>query len=153
MRPSLKDLATILSRNPDLRVSRGQDVFSQATLASQPLDAPSKPSGGKKQGRSKYRNQKTTVGAFTFDSKREAKRYQELELMQKKGLIRALATQPSYDLWANNQRICRYKADFYYIDTVTGKAVVEDCKGFRTPVYKLKKKLMKVLLGIEVLET
>jgi hypothetical protein len=101
----------------------------------------------------KYRAKKTEIDGIVFDSKREAARYQELKLLERNGAIRALALQPSYDLWANNQRICRYRADFYYIDTATEKAVVEDCKGVRTPVYRLKKKLMAALEGIEILET
>lgn len=99
---------------------------------------------------SKYGNKKTVVDGITFDSKKEAARYQELKLMQKAGLIAGLGMHPSFDLWVNNQRVCRYVADFSYQEN--GKTVVEDVKGVKTPVYNLKKKLMKALHGIEIQE-
>jgi hypothetical protein len=99
----------------------------------------------------KYRNIKTTIDNIVFDSKREAARYADLKILQQIGEISALAMQPQYDLWVNNRRICRYKADFSYFDKA-GKLIVEDAKGMRTPVYRLKKKLMAACLGIEIQE-
>jgi hypothetical protein len=49
------------------------------------------------------------------------------------------------------ERECKYIADFVYRDR-DGNRVVEDCKGFRTPVYKLKKKLMLHVHGIRIVE-
>lgn len=92
---------------------------------------------------SKYKNKKTTIDGITFDSKKEGARYQELKLMEKAGAITCLALQPRYDLlptvkW-NGQTLRKrsYVADFRYIEN--GKIVVEDVKGFRTPMYKLKR--------------
>ncbi len=53
----------------------------------------------------------------------------------------------------NQQRIGFYKADFRYEVTATGERVIEDVKGVRTAVYRLKKKLVKALYGIEIIET
>lgn len=146
------DLAKALSRNPALRLNRSatQNPYKGSHPAPK---RPERAANVKEVGFSKYRNQKTEVSGLIFDSKKEATRYLELKVLERAGKIRALAMQPSYDIWANDQRICRYKADFYYIDNETGKPVVEDCKGMRTPVYRLKKKLMLILNGIEIKET
>lgn len=104
----------------------------------------------------KYRNVKTVVDGITFASAKEARRYGELKLLEKSGRISGLELQPSFRLHVNNCLICTYKADFRYTtDTphVRGLVVVEDCKGFLTPVYRLKKKLMLAVHGISVVET
>lgn len=100
---------------------------------------------------SKYRNRKTTLGDHTFDSMKEAHRYQELWLLQKAGKIADLELQPRFKCVVDGQNICTYVADFRYVEN--GKTVVEDAKGMLTPIYRLKKKLVKALHGIEILET
>lgn len=100
---------------------------------------------------SKYRNVRTEVDGITFASKKEAKRYWELKLLERAGEITGLELQRRFTLEANGQKICEYVSDFDYFDR-HGSQVVEDAKGVRTPVYKLKKRLMKVLLGIDVQE-
>lgn len=98
---------------------------------------------------SKYGNRKVFVGAVAFDSRLEARRYHELLLMQKAGIICDLKTQvpfelqPSFKKGGKTVRAITYKADFVYIVCGTGKTVVEDTKGFRTEVYKIKKKLFE----------
>lgn len=84
----------------------------------------------------------------------EAKRCNELHLMQEGGLISDLRAhpQPSYDLVVQDIKICRYLADFAYFDLQLDRYVVEDVKGHRTEVYRLKKKLMLACHGIEVEE-
>lgn len=108
--------------------------------------------------KSKYGNRKTVVLGETFDSAREAKRYLELVLLQKQGIISDLKRQVSYKLLpavkksdGSTERGVRYIADFTYYDE-HGNLVVEDAKGFRTDVYKLKKKMMLCFHGIEVQE-
>ncbi len=107
--------------------------------------------------RNKYGAVKTEVDGIKFDSKAEAKRYMELKLLEKAGEISGLQLQPRYDFSLNGVKIGFYKADFYYIDgdgvEVPYKEVVEDVKGMKTPVYRLKKKLMKAMHGIDILET
>lgn len=100
----------------------------------------------------KYQNWKTVVDGITFDSAKEARRYGELKLLQRAGQISGLAIQPTYRIVVNNCLVCTYKADFTYLDAEKG-LVVEDVKGMKTPVYRLKKKLMLAVHGVEILET
>ena len=106
---------------------------------------------------SKYRNRKVTVDGITFDSKREANRWCELKYMERAGLIKDLRRQVRYELIPSLnagkkiiQRSVTYVADFVYWQD--GKWIVEDAKGCRTDVYKLKKKLMRYIHGIEIQE-
>lgn len=101
---------------------------------------------------SKYHATRTIVDSITFDSKREAARYAELKLMQRAGLISDLRRQVKYELIPKQQgeRAVSYIADFVY--TEDGKTVVEDVKGVRTPVYKIKKKLMLWRHGVKIRE-
>lgn len=101
----------------------------------------------------KYRAVKTVVDGITFHSKKEALRYQDLKLLEKAGEINKLKLQPRYDFKINDVNIGFYKGDFLYLDNRTGAWITEDCKGFKTPTYKLKKKLVKALYGIDIYET
>lgn len=101
----------------------------------------------------KYRNIKTEVDGIIFDSKREASRYLELRILEKKEEIHFLEVQPSFTLQVEGQKICKYIGDFSYY--VNGELKVEDVKSAFTrknPVYRLKKKLMKAVFGIEIIE-
>jgi len=103
--------------------------------------------------RSKYRAIRTTVDGITFASKKEAARYAELKMLENAGKIDALVVDKRelrYPLCVNGIKICTYEADFRYFDE-TGK-VLEDVKGVKTPAYRIKRKLMKALYGIEVRE-
>ena len=97
----------------------------------------------------KYRNKKTTINGITFDSKLEAKRYSELKLLERGGLIDSLELQPSFELiptFKKNGETFRkttYKADFSYIDKESGKRIIEDTKGMRTKNYILKRKMFE----------
>lgn len=99
--------------------------------------------------RRKYSN----VRVAGFDSKREYRRAQELELLQKLGEISELEYQVSYEIIpkVGNQRPTRYVCDFRYVEK--GKVVIEDAKGMKTAVYRLKKKLMLFMHQIEIRET
>jgi hypothetical protein len=105
----------------------------------------------------KYRNIKVKVGAKTLDSKKEARRYQELMLLEKAGIIKELQAQvryelqPSYKIKNKTIRAIIYVADFVYKENET--LVIEDVKGFRNEVYKIKKKLFEFKYGIEIKET
>lgn len=108
---------------------------------------------------SKYHAHKTVVDGITFDSRREAKRYQELKLLERAGAIRDLRRQVKYeliqpfDVGGKHYRPTSYVADFVYTDCKTGDEVVEDCKGYRTDVYRLKAKLFAYRFGVSILET
>jgi hypothetical protein len=74
-------------------------------------------------------------------------------LLLRAGAIKALKCHPSWQLKVGDVLIGRYTADFSFIDTATGKLVVEDVKG--GPVsrdYPLRVKLLKALYGIDVVE-
>jgi hypothetical protein len=102
--------------------------------------------------RNKYGAIKTTVDGIKFDSKKEAARYGVLKLCEKAGSISNLSLQPKFDLIVNGTKIGFYKADFKY-NNLNGKEVIEDVKGMKTPVYNLKKKLIKAIYGIDIFET
>lgn len=101
--------------------------------------------------RSKYNNRRVTLDGYTFDSQAEAQRYQELCLMRTAGDIADLAVHPRYPLVVNGETVATYVADFAYT-TWDGIEVVEDVKGVRTAVYRLKAKLMHALYGIRIVE-
>lgn len=121
----------------------------------------------------KYNAKKVSVDGIEFDSKKEAKRYQELLLLQKAGEIYMLERQKVYELLPAQrepdtvgkrggvikgkllERAVEYVADFVYTDK-NGKTVVEDVKGFREggayAVFVLKRKLMLYRYGIKIIE-
>lgn len=102
--------------------------------------------------RNKYRAKRTARGERVFASQAEASRYDLLVLMEKGGEITHLVCQPRFKLVVNGVLVAVYVGDFQYT-LANGDKVVEDVKGVKTPVYKLKKKLMKALYGIDILET
>lgn len=98
----------------------------------------------------KYHNKIVEVDNIKFASKKEAKRYNELKWLEKAKLIKDLELQKSFELqskYVNNNgehiRAITYVCDFYYYDNEKQKYIVEDTKGFRTDVYKLKKKIFE----------
>ena len=122
----------------------------------------------------KYHNKKITLDGIVFDSRKEAKRYRELLLLQKAMLISDLQRQVEYELIPNQyevipkysektgrrlkdekklveRKVC-YVADFVY--TKDGKTVVEDTKSpvTRTKDYIIKRKLMRYIHGITIKE-
>lgn len=121
----------------------------------------------------KYNAKKVSVDGIEFDSKKEAKRYQELLLLQKAGEIYMLERQKVYELLPAQrepdtvgkrggvikgkllERAVEYVADFVYTDK-NGKTIVEDVKGFREggayAVFVLKRKLMLYRYGIKIIE-
>lgn len=107
---------------------------------------------------SKYHSTPVEVDGIRFDSKREANRWAELRLLERAGKIEKLKRQVKYLLIPSQyrdgkciEREASYIADFVYVKG--GHLVVEDCKGFRTPEYKLKRKLMLERYDIRLVET
>lgn len=90
---------------------------------------------------SKYHNKITEVDGVKFHSRKEAKRYEELLLLQSQGAIHNLKLQVPFNLTAWDVKICRYVADFVYQEN--GKEVIEDVKGVVTAIFKLKWKLLQ----------
>lgn len=102
---------------------------------------------------SKYNAKKTVIDGITFASRKESKRYQELRLLERAGDIQDLRLQVPYELIPKQkgERAVVFIADFCYDEN--GEQVCEDTKGFRTPVYVIKRKLMLWVHGIKVKET
>lgn len=106
---------------------------------------------------------------MTFDSRKEFNRWRELQILEAAGRIENLRRQVPFELIPEQreldvlgprggrkpgkliERSCKYIADFVYRQD--GKTIVEDCKGMRTPEYKIKRKLMLWRHGIRILET
>ena len=102
----------------------------------------------------KYRNKKTVVDGISFDSAKEARRYAELVLLERTGVIQNLRRQVRFPLSVNGQLICTYVADATY--TENGHEICEDTKSPVTrklPVYRLKAKLMRAIHGVAIRET
>lgn len=100
---------------------------------------------------SKYGAIKTVVDNITFDSIKEARRYGELKELEKQGKIKNLTTHPKFLLQdkfkhdGKTHRKITYSADFQY--EKDGDIIVEDVKGFKTDVYRIKKKLFLFRYG------
>lgn len=104
----------------------------------------------KSQRLSKYSAQKTVVDGIVFASKKEAKRYGELRLMQRAGLIRNLELQPKFPIIIKGTKCFTYIADFAYFDD--HNRVIEDVKGMKTAMYRLKRKCVIAMYGVKILE-
>lgn len=106
----------------------------------------------------KYGANKTFYDGIKFDSQREANRYAELKLLEKAGRIENLQLQvtyelqPAFEFLGSRIRAINYVADFVYFDKRTNETVVEDVKGMKTPVYKLKKKMFEYRYKMEIKE-
>jgi hypothetical protein len=107
----------------------------------------------KKPLKSKYGNEKTEIDGIVFDSIKESGRYIQLRYLKNAGLIKDLKLQVEYELNPGGTHSLKYIADFVYYDVETGETKVEDVKGFRTAVYRKKKKLMLKVHGITIHET
>lgn len=124
---------------------------------------------------SKYGNiKRRTADGILHDSTKEARRWNELKLLERAGHIKGLQRQVKYILVPKQEvayeRIspktgkrlkdgvrtleqeCAYIADFVYQDAKTGELIVEDTKGVRTKEYIIKRKLMLWLYGISIKE-
>lgn len=99
----------------------------------------------------KYGNKRVIIDGIQFDSKKEADHYSKLKLLEKAGKITGLSLQVKYPFIHNEVKIASYIADFTWYDE-QGKFIVCDVKGFRTAIYRLKKKMMKAYYGFDILE-
>lgn len=108
----------------------------------------------------KYRNRKVTMHGEVYDSVKEARRHSDLKMLERAGKIIDLKRQVKFELIPTQrdsqtgkvlERSVSYIADFTYYEN--GRYIVEDVKGFRTPEYRIKKKLLLWLHGIRIKET
>lgn len=101
---------------------------------------------------SKYGAKRVEVDGIRFDSQAEARRYGELRLLEAAGTIFDLKLQVEYPVHLKGQHICTYRADFVYFDREKGEWIIEDVKGVRTQVYRLKRRLVEASYGITITE-
>jgi hypothetical protein len=109
---------------------------------------------------SKYKAKPCTIDGENYRSQKEARRHQELLLLQRAGPIAGLVREVPFVLApgdkiegeSRKRPAVRYVADFVY-STADGRIVIEDAKGMQTPVYRLKKHLMAVMHGHHVKES
>lgn len=108
--------------------------------------------------KNKYKNKKVIYNGIKFDSIKEKNRYMQLLYLEKAGLIKDIKLQYEFELQPafilNKKKIRKitYIADFYYYDNNLNDYVVEDVKGIRTDVYKLKKKMFEYKYQKEIIE-
>ncbi len=119
------------------------DVIAYLRRTGQPI--PEWLENAKEPKASKYHNEPATIDGIRFDSRREARRWCELRLLEQAGEITELKRQMPFRLAGG----IKYVADFTYMDH--GQLVIEDVKGVRTAVYRIKKRLMKEA-GYEIKE-
>lgn len=108
--------------------------------------------------RSKYGNRKAIIGSQCFDSEREGRRWLALKKLERLGKISQLERQVKFELapkvrLAGEKRArpaIRYIADFRYFDIEKGCFVIDDTKGRDTPISRMKRHLMKTVLGLDV---
>jgi hypothetical protein len=107
--------------------------------------------------RGKFNNVKVEIDGHTFDSKKEAKRYSELKLLERAGEIKDLRLQVPFELVPSqkgglrSERPVTYIADFVYYDIRLNKEIINDAKGVITKDYRIKRCMMK-MIGKEILE-
>lgn len=105
----------------------------------------------KPQRRSKYGAKKTLYDGVKYDSQAEAQRAQEIDMLIKAGKVQSVERQPKFDIYINDTKVCYYKADFR-ITWADGTETIEDVKGFKTAMYRLKKKMTEAAYGIKIVE-
>ena len=100
--------------------------------------------------RSKYNAQPTVVDGVRFASKAEARRWNELRLLERGRQIAELERQPKFALNYGDELIGYYVADFEYLDFKHGEWVVEDVKGVQTELFKWKARHFRAQYGREI---
>lgn len=132
-----------------------QEFRALAESSSKTLRSAKNQKSGTGKKKSKYHAEKCNG----YDSKKEYYRAQQLKILLKAGVISDLREQVAFILIPSQtnsegitERPVKYIADFVYIDNATGQMVVEDTKGFRTPEYIIKRKLMLLMHGITIKE-
>lgn len=102
---------------------------------------------------SKYHSKKVIIDGIKFDSKKEGKRYEELKILEKSGLIKDIELQPKFlliDTIRYNGKTypkTYYIADFRYYDNHLNKYIVEDVKSEITAKDKTYRLKIKMLLS------
>ena len=101
----------------------------------------------KRKFKSKFKNVPVIIDGIWFASKKEGKRYTELKLLERTGIVSSFTRQKAFDLPGGT----KYRCDFE-VCWVDGRTTIEDVKGMRTAMYKLKKKQVEALYPIKIIE-
>lgn len=134
-----------------------------SSVRQRPVELVSSTDAPKDEKKQKYGNNKKEVNDIVFHSEKEADRYLELRLKERLGEIEGLTLQPCFILApavkfegaTTTKEPLRYFADFTYYCKKRSKQIIEDVKSTataRSPVYRIKKHLMKSVLGLEITE-
>ena len=109
--------------------------------------------------RNKFGAKRTAVGEHVFDSKHEARYYQELLLLEKAGLVLDVELQPEFPIEVISPtgevvRIGRMRADFRFFDVEAGRVRIVDTKSgpTKTTAYRLRKRLVEALHAVTIEE-
>jgi len=151
-----------MSRNTSTRTAGWAEHVAQLTSGMPAGAVMVRNIAGAEVKRSKMGNTRVTLETGEkFDSKAEHARWQALKVLEAAGKITNLRTQEVFVLVAGAVIVTpegsrkkppiRYVADFTYTG-IDGSKVVEDVKGFKTAMYKIKQHMMKSLLGIDIVE-
>lgn len=116
-----------------------------------------KPKFFRKNSRNKYGAKKTVVGDIKFDSKKEAQRWMELQLLERAGEISDLERQVKVELMGQYRPLftrtglkMNLTFDFRYVEN--GVLIYEDAKGYPTRDYEVRVAVARAM-GLEVKET
>lgn len=101
---------------------------------------------------SKYRAERCEVAGEVLDSKAEGRRFAQLRLRERAGEISGLKRQPGFRFEIGGALMFSYFADFEYFDHKLEEIVIEDVKGVKTPVYRLKKKIIEAAHKVKITE-
>lgn len=149
------------------KLSESEDLSSSTATAAEIPETPAsvrtvaKRGGVRRAGKAgprknKYNAAGERIDGIWFASAAEGKRYLQLKSMVEHNMIDNLRCQVKLPCVVNNRLICTYIADFAYVvidDRGTAvRSIWEDVKGMVTDVYRIKKKLVQAVHGIEILE-
>jgi Protein of unknown function (DUF1064) len=96
----------------------------------------------------KYKAHQIKLDEINFQSKKEARRYSELKLLRNNGDVIFFLRQVPFHLPGNVKYICDFQ-----IFWSNGEVTFEDVKGFKTPLYQTKKKIVESLYPIKIIDT
>lgn len=95
----------------------------------------------------KYKNINQEYNGIRYDSKLEANRAQELDLLVKAGEIKKWERQKTLDLYFKDYKICGYRIDFVVYENDPNEITLEEVKGVELPVWRLKWKLLEAIVS------
>lgn len=102
--------------------------------------------------KNKYNARRTRQGDYIYASGKEARSGRDIDLLESSGEIADVKRQVWIEVFIDGEAVCRYRADFVYRVVSTNRIVILDPKGKRTPLYRLKKKIIEALSTLKIEE-